>query len=101
MARAAVIVTLGPGDEFPVRKYPAGDRDGSKPHVSIDLVDVDNGSVWVTVFDPVVLGSLLGAVAQARDWLSAEAAGQSVLPVEAEPVGDTGLTLHPLPVGEA
>ena len=48
-----------------------------------------------------VLDALGTAAVEARDWLIAEVAGQTRLPVEAEPVGDTGLTLHPLPVGMA
>jgi hypothetical protein len=44
MASASVIVNLLPGDGFPVRKYPADDRFKSKPQVTVDLVDSDQGA---------------------------------------------------------
>ena len=101
MASASVIVNLLPGDGFPVREYPADDRFKSKPQVTVDLVDSDQGAVWVRVSDPAALDGLIAALARARDWLAAEVTGQSPLPVAPEPVGDSGLTLHPLPVGVA
>lgn len=100
MARAAVIVTLRPGDAFRVRKHPATDRAWSKPEVWVDLVNADQGAVWVTVTDPATFDGLLAALAQARDWLFTELAStQTPLPLDPDPVGDTGLTLQPLPVG--
>ena len=101
MARASTILDLRPGDVFSVRQYPERDRPGYTfpAHVSVDLVDVDSGAVWVQVSDPAALDGLITSLVEARDWLAAEVAGQPSLPVEPEPVGDTGLTLHPLPVG--
>ena len=72
MASASVIVNLRPGDGFPVREYPADDRFKSKPQVTVDLVDSDQGAVWVRVSDPAALDGLIAALAQARDWLAAE-----------------------------
>ena len=100
MARSSTIVYLRPGDGFPVREYPADQRhQASRARVSVDLVDADQGAVWVDVTDPTALDGLITALAEARDWLAAEATGQARLPVDPEPIGDTGLTLHPLPVG--
>jgi hypothetical protein len=101
MASAAVIVNLRPGDDFPVREYPADDRFMSSPHVAVDLVDSDQSTVWVRVSDPAAFDGLITAMAQARDWLAAEISSQVPLPVAPEPVGNTGLTLGPLPVGVA
>lgn len=100
MARAATIIYLRPGDTFPVREQPV-ERYRSAPSVSVDLVDVDQGAVWFQISEPAALDGLVAALVEARDWLAAEIAGQPSLPVEPEPVGDTGLTLHPLPVGVA
>ena len=101
MARAATIVYLRAGDEFSVREYPAVGV-GSTPAVSVDLVEGDRGEVWLHVSDPAAFDGLIAALAQAQDWLTGETSGQPSLPVvpEPEPVGNTGLTLHPLPVGE-
>ena len=101
MARSSTIVYLRPGDGFPVREfYPADQRhQASRARVSVDLVDADQGAVWVDVTDPTSLDGLITALAEAQDWLAAEATGQARLPVDPEPVGDTGLTLHPLPMG--
>lgn len=99
MARASTSVYLRPGDRFGVREHPV-DRYRTAPDVSVDLVDTEDGSaVWFLVEDPAALDGLISALTQARDWLAAEIAGQPALP--AEPVGDTGLTLGPLPVGVA
>jgi hypothetical protein len=51
------------------------------------------------VSDPAAFDGLITALAQARDLLAAEVTGQAPLPVTPEPVGNTGLTLSPLPVG--
>ena len=69
--------------------------------MTVDLVDSDQGAVWVKVSDPAALDGLIAVLAQARDWLAPEVTGQAPLPVAPEPVGDNGLALHPLPVGVA
>lgn len=99
MARASTIIYLRSGDDFPVREYPAAAGYASSARVGVDLVDSDQGAVWVQVSDPAAFDGLITALTQARDWLTAEVTGQAPLPAVPEPVGDTGLSLHPLPVG--
>jgi hypothetical protein len=103
MARSSTYIRLRPGDVFPVREYPTDDF--GTAHVYVDLVDTDVADVLLEAADPAALDSLITALVEARDWLTAERAGQAPLPTEPDPA-PTGpaspnphLTPGPLPVG--
>lgn len=96
MAHLSMLVDLATGDQFEVLSHPA-DRHGAG-FVVLSLAEL---RVSVRAENLPALDALVTATVEARDWLTAEVAGQSSLPVEAEPIGDTGLMLHPLPVGVA
>ena len=95
MARNVLVSLHAVPAEFRVREFPS---DGYRsPFVSLEVAE----EVSVLVSDPAVLTALAELALSARTWLAAEVSGQAPLPVEPVPVGDTGLTLHPLPVGVA
>ena len=85
MSYLSVSASVDPGDTFHVSH-----RSPSE-HIGQATVFV-NLSPFLTVMfhDPAVLADL-----------AAQVTGPAGPPMVAEPVGDTGLTLHPLPVGEA
>ena len=93
MPRHLITTCLQSGDSFPVSVRAA--REG---HQATALLHI--GDLTALVSDPAVLDTLAAAVAEARDRLTAEVTDQTPPPMVAEPVGDTGLFLHPLPVGQ-
>ena len=96
MARLIASVDLAADDRIAVLPQPAD-------HHGPGFVVLSLGELRVSVRaeNLPALDALVTAAVEARDWLTAEVTGQSPLPTDPEPVGDTGLTLHPLPVGVA
>ena len=96
MGHLSVSASLGPGDRVDVNTRPADEE------IREATVFVHFGRGVLLMFsDPESLAGLTAELVQARDWLAVEVSRQVPPPMVAEPVGDTGLTLHPLPVGEA
>ena len=84
---------------------------GDAVSVACQSANEDNGEttvlvnlspfLMVRINDPAVLDALVAQLTEARDWLTIEVTEQTPPPMVPEPVGDTGLFLHPLPVGQA
>jgi hypothetical protein len=99
MTFLSITVGVDAPESIEVHTHPAAD--GSRAAVFMEV----SPGVSLLFYDPAVLDALAGHLVRARDWLHTETTGQAPLPTDSEPesaqVGDTGLSLHRLPVGVA
>jgi hypothetical protein len=99
MTFLSITVAVDASESIEVHTHPAAG--GSRTAVFVEV----SAGVSLLFYDPAVLDALAGHLVRARDWLHTETTGPALLPTDCEPesapVGETGLSLHRLPVGVA